>query len=121
MVSVSMLCCPVCWELFKVLDLGVKINGCHPTVTPLALPETLSPEILSKMVNSLRAQLTSQLVHLLDSNRVRSTQHLCNASETGHSASSSNEGSSKFPKAFEVWRKASGNSMATPWNGAQII
>ena len=100
MISVSKLCCPVCWELFKVLDLNIKIRGCHPTVSPLALPDTFSPEILKEMVKSLRTQLASQLRHLVNE-PPRTIHHFRNESETGHSATSSNEGASRFTDAYK--------------------
>jgi hypothetical protein len=103
MISVSKLCCPVCWELFKALKLDIKISGCHPTVTPLALPETLSPEVVREVVDSLRTQLISQLKPLLQTNRSRTVQHRRNESETGHSATSSNEGASKYANSYQVW------------------
>jgi hypothetical protein len=111
MISVSKLCCPVCWELFKAVMLDIKISGCHPNVTPLALPETLSPEIYSKMIISLRTLLVSQLKPLL-LNRLPETRHSRNESETGHSATSSNEGSSVYGAPFEVWRNRAGQNRA---------
>ena len=105
MISVSKLCCPVCWELFKVLDLDIKIRGCHPNVTPLALPETFSSDILNKLTESLRTQLAAQLRQMMDDKppRITPSQHRRNESETGYSATSSNEGASKFGVAFEFW------------------
>ena len=102
MISVSKLCCPVCWELFKVLKLGTKILGCHPTVTPLALPDTLSHDIAEQVVNALRPQLANQLAQLMDAKKPRNTHHR-NESETGHSAASSNKGAGTFKGSYEAW------------------
>src|SRR5271163_2662091 len=103
MISVSKFCCPVCWELFKVVKLDIKIRGCHPTVTPLALPETLSPDVSNGIITSLRPQLAAQLKPLLIDKRPRTTQHHRNESETGHSATSSNEGALDYLRSFEKW------------------
>ena len=103
MISVSKLCCPVCWELFKVLKLDIKIRGCHPTVTPLALPETLSLDISNGVIASLRPQLTAQLKPLLINKWPQTTQHRRNESEMGHSASSSNEGALDYSSSYQKW------------------
>ena len=95
MVSVSKLCCPTCWELFKALDLDIKMRGCHPTVTPLAIPGTLPPDIPEQIIKYFRPLLTGQLIHLLSDSDVtgkaRIVHHYRSESETGHSASSSNQ------------------------------
>ena len=103
MISVSKLCCPVCWELFEALKLGTGIHGCHPTITPLALPETLSPKIIGDMVEHFQAVLTSQLKPLLDVTLTRTIQHSCNESEMGYSAASSNKGASEYSQSYQSW------------------
>jgi hypothetical protein len=75
--------------------LDIKISGCHPNVTPLALPETLSPEIITKMVDALRILLVSQL-RPLSENKAPQVGHSRNESESGYSAASSNEGAAIF-------------------------
>jgi hypothetical protein len=60
-VSVTKLCCPVCWRLFHILNMENAICGCHPTVTPLVLPETLPKHVSEEMISHLRALLSSQL------------------------------------------------------------
>ena len=67
MVSVTKLCCPVCCELFQVLRRGeqVQVCGCHPTITPTVLPETLPNEVSKVMVIHFQAHLSGQLHHLL--------------------------------------------------------
>jgi hypothetical protein len=64
-VSVSKLCCPVCWELFQVLRRDGSIRGCHPIVTPVVLPETLPGLVYEELVTRFRTHLSSQLRHLL--------------------------------------------------------
>jgi hypothetical protein len=83
--------------------LDIKISGCHPNVTPLALPETLSPEIITKMVDALRILLVSQLKPLLE-NKAPQIGHSRNESESGYSAASSNEGSATFDGPYGNWR-----------------
>lgn len=98
MVSVSKLCCPVCWELFNILGMKKSIRGCHPTVTPIALPETFSNEVNEMMVTRFRTILCSQLRHLSASNIPFPTSHHHNSSESGYSAASSNEGAREYPE-----------------------
>lgn len=56
MVSVSKLCCPVCWELITLLRVAgptesqkFDIRGCHPHIYPLVLPPWISDEIRNTM------------------------------------------------------------------------
>jgi hypothetical protein len=81
------------------------ISGCHPTVTPLALPETLPSEITDEVVIALRAELARLLKPFLLPKKAQTTRHFRNQSETGHSATSSNEGASEFRVAYNVWDK----------------
>jgi hypothetical protein len=85
--------------------LDIKIRGCHPTVFPIALPETLSPDIFNGIIDSLRPQLTAQLESLLSDERAPTTQHHRNMSETGHSAASSNEGASSVQRSYDKWKQ----------------
>jgi hypothetical protein len=108
MISVSKLCCPVCWELFKVLDLVTEIRGFHPTVTPLALPDTFPPEIYEKMTARFRDVISFLLKSLLldpdlDIITVKSIGNRRNESETGHSAASSNESAPKYDSCNKFW------------------
>lgn len=120
MISVSKLCCPVCWELFEALNLDTKIRGCHPTVTPVALPETLSLEISEKMVTRLRTLLDAQVnFFFLEGNDARRTQHSRNESETGHSTTSSNECASECGDSYQSYKATHQKGTAkTPIHGA---
>jgi hypothetical protein len=91
MVSVTKLCCPVCWELFQVLKMGNAIHGCHPNVTLVVLPKMLPISVSNAMVDRFRTHLSNQLHHLLSPNTVTSGHHR-NFSDSGYSATSSNEG-----------------------------
>lgn len=108
MISVSKLCCPVCWELFQVLNLDTKIRGCHPTVTPTTLPDTLSPDVSKEMVKRFQVHLVTQLRSLLSESktsiRTRTTQHHRNESESGYSAASSNVGELDHYEAYVSWQ-----------------
>lgn len=100
-VCVSRLCCPVCWELYKILGKEGTVRGCHSTVTPVVLPETLPDYISTNMVTRFRAHLSSQLRHLLSPPAVGlvtglKNMHHRHSSESGYSASSSNEGATKM-------------------------
>jgi hypothetical protein len=104
-VSVSKLCCPVCWELFQVLQMEKAIRGCHPSVTPTVLPETLPNHVSEAMVTRFRAHLSGQLRHLLSSNTVPMlmAQHRRNDSESGYSAASSQGSAKEYPDAYQAW------------------
>ena len=102
MVSVSRLCCPVCWELFQVLGIESIVRGCHPTVTPVVLPETLPSHIYEAMVTRFRAHLSSQLRPLLSDIVSSSTGHYRNSSDSGYSAVSS-ESVEMLTKMYGDW------------------
>ena len=93
----------MCWKLFEALNLGTGIHGCHSTVTPLALPETLSPEIIGDMVKRFWTVLASQLGNLRNGTSTRTIQHSCNDSEMAYSAASSNESASEYKQSYQSW------------------
>jgi hypothetical protein len=119
MISVSKLCCPVCWELFDVLNstksnnFQARVRGCHPTITKVALPETFPPAILEAMTNRFRRHLATQLRPLLSNSSTRSTRHFRNESETGYSATSSNEGAVQYEDGFQSWAQMHNVSVPT--------
>ena len=106
MVLVSKLCCPVCWELFQVLRREDTVCGCHPIVTPIALPQTFPKHVSKVLVTHFRAHLSSQLHHLSSSgfsvSELKNGHHRI-TSESGYSATSSNEGATKISNASEQW------------------
>jgi hypothetical protein len=104
LVSVTKLCCPSCWELYQVLEMGGAIRGSHPIVSPIVLPETLPKSVSEAMVTRFRAILSSQLRHL--SSPIMVHGHHRNTSESGYSASSSNEGAVELRKACLAWVSA---------------
>jgi hypothetical protein len=70
-----------------------RVRGCHPTVTPVVLPETLPSSVSEQMVSRFRDHLSSQLRPLLSesSNSIPrlSAGHHRNHSDSGYSAESS--------------------------------
>jgi hypothetical protein len=103
-VSVSKLCCPVCWELFHILNMENAVCGCHPTVTPIVLPETLPEHVSEKMISHLRALLSGQLRHLLFPNIIPvGAGHHRNSSESAYSSTSSNENAAEYSDEFQTW------------------
>jgi hypothetical protein len=66
-ISVSKLCCPVCWELFKLLGLeeSLSLRGSHSTIYPVELPSWLPSEIVEEMyklfLNHLRQEIEIML------------------------------------------------------------
>jgi hypothetical protein len=105
MVSVSKLCCPVCWELFQVLKKEHTVRGCHPTVTPVVLPETLPNCVSEAMVVRFRIHAGNQLRRLLPTAMVSITGlgHRRNTSESGYSAASSNESAMEHSNETKTW------------------
>ena len=67
MISVSKLCCPVCWELLALLgdEKPLSLRGSHSTIYPVELPKWLPPEIVDKMdkrfLNHLREEIEIML------------------------------------------------------------
>jgi hypothetical protein len=78
------------------------ICGCHPTVTPLVLPETLPKHVSEAMISHLRALLSSQLCHLLLPN-ITSVGHHRNSSESAYSTTSSNESAADYSEEYQIW------------------
>ena len=63
-----MLCCPVCWEFFEVLeaemsDLDVEalLPGKHAVLHPVQLPDSLPSTIVEKMMEQFRNYLRCEL------------------------------------------------------------
>jgi hypothetical protein len=81
------------------------IRGCHPSVTPTVLPDTLPNRVSEAMVTRFRTHLSGQLRHLLSSNTVPmpTAQHRRNVSESGYSVTSSQESASEYPDAYQEW------------------
>ena len=93
----------MCWKLLEALNLGTGIRGCHSTITPLAFPETLSPEIIGDMVKHFRPVFASQLRNLCNDTSTQTIQHSRNDSEMAYSTASSNESASEYRQSYQSW------------------
>lgn len=85
MISVSKLCCPVCWELLDVLRPKIPsqfqpptlaVHGCHSHIYPLVLPPKLPSADYDEMVSRFLSYLGKELVGLMD-DRVASETEAC--------------------------------------------
>ena len=82
----------------------VIIRGCHSTVTPVVLPETLPDHVSQALVTRFRAHLSSQLRHLsLGGSTGQKNSHYRNTSETSYSVTSSNEGATEIVNPAKKW------------------
>lgn len=108
MISVSKLCCPVCWELLEVLRPKIPthippptlvVRGFHSDIYPLMLPPGLPSddydEMVSRFLRYLGEELVALMNHRLDSEAERSRRSLDSnmSQESGMSigSASSNE------------------------------
>ena len=72
MISVSQLCCPLCWDLFDILNSSLPLcyRGCHSTVYPVELPTWLSSlhvdQVTAKLQSCLQAELETFLSEGVD-------------------------------------------------------
>jgi hypothetical protein len=67
MISVSKLCCPVCWELLNLLggDNRLSLRGHHLTVYPVELPEWLPHDIVTQMMGQFQKYLRDEVTTML--------------------------------------------------------
>ena len=72
MIAVSKLCCPVCWELLRILrnDGNFHVDGYHRTLTQVELPEWLPIKIVVKLTGRFEEILLRQ-IKTLKENRTR--------------------------------------------------
>jgi len=75
MIAVSKSCCPVCWELLKVLrnngdvdpsDTSSKfaVRGFHSHIYPIVLPPWIQPSQKEQMISKFQIHLGSELVKM---------------------------------------------------------
>ncbi|KAF8330282.1 hypothetical protein F5887DRAFT_83083 [Amanita rubescens] len=67
-ISVSKLCCPVCWHLLtKVLGKtsSIQARGCHSVIYPVVLPDWLSQEDEASMLQCFRQYLRRHLIEFI--------------------------------------------------------
>ena len=78
MIAVSKFCCPVCWELLRILrnDGNFHVDGYHRTLTQVELPEWLPLEIVVKITARFEEILLQQIKTLKE----RRKRHASNPS-----------------------------------------
>ena len=70
-IAVSKPCCPVCWELLKIMrDDNFYVDGYHSTLTQVELPEWLPEDIVRKLSDRFEAILFQQ-IRTFKTNRTR--------------------------------------------------
>lgn len=67
-ISVSKLCCPVCWELLVLLgsEIPLSFRGSHSTIHPVELPEWLPYEIVEEMKKQFQKHLRKEIEIMLN-------------------------------------------------------
>jgi len=107
MISVSRLCCPVCWELLNIIwnNSGdetrlVSFPGCHSIIYPVELPEWLPDRIVKQMTRLFQDRLRVELMSMVrasgeDSEESAASttqrkQHTSHQSESNISVASTN-------------------------------
>ena len=68
-IAVSKPCCPVCWELLKILrnkaSTNFHVNGYHKTLSQVELPEWLPLEIVLKLTARFETILLGQIKRMV--------------------------------------------------------
>jgi hypothetical protein len=94
MMSVSKLCCPVCWELLEILneEKPLSLRGRHSTIYPVELPKWLPPGIVDKMNKQFQKHLQREIKIMLERTEppIRQTRHVAHESESNISEASAN-------------------------------
>jgi hypothetical protein len=97
MISVSKLCCPVCWELLELLgrDQPISLRGRHSTIYPVELPKWLPPEIVDKMNERFQRHLGQEIRIMLKGAQqlegvTTRNRHVSHESESNISVASTN-------------------------------
>jgi len=96
MISVSKLCCPVCWELLSMLneEKPLKLRGHHSTIYPVELPQWLPSQIVDKMnalfQNHLRQEIEIMLQGAEEGATIQRNRHVPHESESNISVASTN-------------------------------
>ena len=75
LIAVSKLCCPVCWELIKILrgdyD-GLEVRGRHSMLYALELPKHLPQEVLNALIQRFRQHLQTEFQLMISKWRAHS-------------------------------------------------
>ncbi|KAM6490946.1 hypothetical protein JOM56_010248 [Amanita muscaria] len=107
-ISVSKLCCPVCWDLLDILRSGnsdlMKVRGRHTTVFPVCLPSWLPSEVMTPMVTQYQTYLYNELVKMAKMLDSSSGQLMHSRSPSMQSASGISEAGSDDSDAHPMQR-----------------
>jgi len=102
-ISVSKLCCPVCWDVLELLRnaSGMRaefiVRGRHAVLSPVQLPIWLPVEIVQQMLQMYKQILVDKFKVLMSPNRVGGHSRLNSLqSNPGLSNASSEETSSSI-------------------------
>ena len=75
MISVSKLCCPVCWKLLGLLNSEdeppLSFPNYHSTVYPVELPLWLPAHIVEKLTKEFQDRLREELCTMLGAQEVK--------------------------------------------------
>jgi len=93
MISVSKLCCPVCWKLLAILgqenENPLSVRGCHSTIYPVTLPQWLPDHVVEQMDKEFRTHLGEELSIMLRAAGRKRAGHAPHESESNISVASS--------------------------------
>jgi len=70
LITVSKLCCPVCWDLLALLKINGEhpvVRGRHPSLSPVDLPPWLPTGTVTAMVALYRNRLLKELAAMVSS------------------------------------------------------
>jgi hypothetical protein len=98
MLSVSRLCCPVCWKLLAILSedeaLQFCLRGSHTTISPVELPRWIGKDVVSKMIDHFQKSLREEMEIMLKAAQdqgaktIRQGRHATHLSESNISVAS---------------------------------
>lgn len=90
MISVSKLCCPVCWELLMILckENPLSIRGSHSVISPVILPKWLPDDIVAEMYKRFLHHLGEELDIMLRHQGAKRSRHALHESESNISTAS---------------------------------
>ncbi len=109
----SKLCCPVCWELLKLLkddsdvtDLEghpvLDVRGYHQTVYKVALPRGVPPVICARMEDRFRTLLRQEIKQLMEPRRTHRSTPSAQSGSSMKTTTSSLDGNPDGPS--NSWR-----------------
>lgn len=91
MISVSKLCCPVCWTILGILNEDeplLSFPGCHSTIYPVELPTWLPSHIEDEITKRFRELLRRELEIMVrgDEERKRGEEERKRRHTRGHAS-----------------------------------